>query len=62
MEVSFWLGVILILFPLISSFNPCFYGSIFLTIEAFSRLLDEIGFNPCFYGSIFLTQKTPDLR
>jgi len=37
-------------------FNPCFYGSIFLTIEEIIVDSEEWCFNPCFYGSIFLTQ------
>jgi len=41
-----------------SSFNPCFYGSIFLTRLRTTTLYTWFaGFNPCFYGSIFLTRQ-----
>ena len=38
------------------SFNPCFNGSIFQTVQLLINKVEKLeGFNPCFNGSIFQT-------
>ena len=56
MEVSFRLLEFHLLFGLLYSFNPCFNGSIFQTLEKRApHAVLSSRFNPCFNGSIFQT-------